>query len=82
MLVLTRKKGESIILGNDIELTILDIEGEQIKLGINAPKNIEIHRKEVYMMIQNENKEAASRQNISIDNLKQLLKEKKDKDTK
>ncbi|GBF10540.1 carbon storage regulator CsrA [Tepidibacillus sp. HK-1] len=66
MLVLTRKKGESIMLGHDIEITVVAIEGEQIKLGINAPKHIDIHRKEIYIAIQEENKLAA-KQNLSID---------------
>ncbi|MCV9884676.1 carbon storage regulator CsrA [Metabacillus halosaccharovorans] len=60
MLVLTRKLGEAIQIGNQIELTILAIQGDQIKLGINAPKDIEIHRKEVYLTIQQSNNEAAS----------------------
>ncbi|MCY8231413.1 carbon storage regulator CsrA [Priestia endophytica] len=60
MLVLTRKIGESIRIGEDIELKIVDIDGEQIKLGINAPKHIEVHRQEVYEAIQMENEQAAS----------------------
>lgn len=60
MLVLTRKMGEAIQIGNKIELTVLAIQGDQIKLGINAPKDIEIHRKEVYLTIQQSNNEAAS----------------------
>lgn len=59
MLVLTRKKGESIQIGNDIEITINAIKGDQVKIGINAPKNIEIHRKEVYDDIQAVNAEAS-----------------------
>ncbi|MGG4037821.1 carbon storage regulator CsrA [Heyndrickxia ginsengihumi] len=59
MLILTRKKGESIQIGDDIEITIAAIQGEQVKIGINAPKHIEIHRKEIYLDIQNENTEAA-----------------------
>jgi carbon storage regulator len=59
MLVLTRKVGESVKIGNDIELTILSIDGEQIKLGIDAPKEITIHRKEVYLAIEQENSDAA-----------------------
>ena len=58
MLVLTRKLNESIMIGNDIEITVLAVEGEQIKLGINAPKKIEIHRKEIYLSIQQENNQA------------------------
>lgn len=58
MLVLTRKIGESIQIGEDIEITISSIKGDQVKIGINAPKNIEINRKEIYIEIQKENNEA------------------------
>lgn len=69
MLVLTRKIGESIQIGEDIEITISSIKGDQVKIGINAPKNIEIHRKEIYIEIQKENKEATK----EIENLFGLL---------
>ncbi|MBM6619041.1 carbon storage regulator CsrA [Bacillus suaedaesalsae] len=69
MLVLTRKTNEAIQIGNDIEITILAISGDQVKLGINAPKNVEIHRKEVYLSIQVENNEASI---SSFDLLKNL----------
>ena len=59
MLVLKRKTGEAIQIGDDIELTILAIEGDQVKLGIHAPRQIDIHRKEVYLSIQEENTEAS-----------------------
>lgn len=59
MLVLTRKKGESIQIGEDIEITITQIKGDQVKIGINAPKNVEIHRKEVWLDIQTENTAAS-----------------------
>jgi carbon storage regulator len=75
MLVLTRKLQEAIKVGNDIEITVLAVEGEQVKLGISAPKNVEIHRKEVFLSIQEENNIAA---NTSMDSFKQLLKLKKD----
>lgn len=71
MLVLTRNKNEAIKIGDDIEIKILSIDGDQVKLGIEAPKSIDIHRKEVYLDIQNENSEAA---NISPDII-QLLSE-------
>ncbi|RDW16520.1 carbon storage regulator [Oceanobacillus arenosus] len=71
MLVLTRKRNEAIQIGEDIEIKILSIEGDQIKLGIDAPKSIDIHRKEIYVDIQKQNSEAA---NVSMDLLK-LLKE-------
>ncbi|ASV68261.1 carbon storage regulator CsrA [Cytobacillus sp. FSL W7-1323] len=59
MLVLTRRKNESIIINENIEITIVAVEGDQIKLGIQAPKDIDIYRKEVYLQIQTENNEAA-----------------------
>ena len=60
MLTLSRKKGESLVINNNIEVTVLDIRGDQIKIGIDAPKEIPVYRKEVYLQIQNANKEAAS----------------------
>lgn len=60
MLVLTRKSNESIIINGNIEIKVIEIEDGKVKLGIDAPKEIEIHRKEVYEEIQEENKKAAS----------------------
>ena len=71
MLALSRKKNEAIIINNNIEITVLDIRGDQIKLGISAPKEIPIYRKEVYIQIQNENKQATDV--AGIDALKKLL---------
>ena len=59
MLALARKVNESIVIGNDIEVTILEIKGDQIKIGIDAPKSVPIYRKEIYVQIQEENKKAA-----------------------
>ena len=58
MLALSRKAGESIIINNDIEIVVLDVIGEQVKLGINAPKSVPIYRKEIYDQIQQANIEA------------------------
>ncbi|TCP26032.1 carbon storage regulator CsrA [Scopulibacillus darangshiensis] len=58
MLVLTRKTNQSFMIGDDIEVQILGIDGDQIKIGIQAPKDIDIHRKEIYLSIQEENSEA------------------------
>ena len=74
MLALTRKKGESIMVGNDVEVIVLGIQGDQVKLGFVAPKNVTIHRKEIYEQIQNENKEASigASSTISLSVLKNL----------
>lgn len=71
MLALTRKKGESLVINNNIEITILEIRGEQIKIGISAPKDVSIYRKEVYLQIQEENKAALSQD--SLEALKNLF---------
>ncbi|MEK5272021.1 carbon storage regulator CsrA [Aeribacillus sp. FSL K6-8394] len=65
MLILTRKLNESIIIGDNIEITITAIEGDQVKLGIKAPKQIDVHRKEIYDAIQTENS-AASRTDLDL----------------
>lgn len=59
MLILSRKINESIIIGDNIEFSVVDIKGDQVKLGIIAPKNIKVFRKEVYEAIQDENRAAA-----------------------
>jgi len=74
MLALARKKGESIIIGDNIEITLLDIKNDQVKIGINAPKDISIHRKEVYVQIQEVNKEAAKVSNTVKKDIKNLMK--------
>lgn len=59
MLVLSRQRDETIMIGDDIEVTVVDIRGDKVRLGINAPKEIAVHRKEVYDAIRRENKTAA-----------------------
>ncbi|NLL06443.1 MAG: carbon storage regulator CsrA [Clostridiaceae bacterium] len=71
MLVLTRKKNESIVINDNIEITIVDVQGDQVRIGINAPKSVSIYRKEIFLEIQAENKRAA---NVKSINLKDLLK--------
>lgn len=72
MLALSRKKDESIIINDNIEITIIEIKGDQIKLGISAPKDVPIYRKEVFDQIQEANKEAAN--SVDADALKKLFK--------
>lgn len=66
MLALTRKKGESLVINNNVEITVLDIRGDQVKIGISAPKDVPIYRKEVYVQIQEENKAALSSENMDL----------------
>lgn len=72
MLVLTRKKDQTIVINDNIEITVLDIQGDQVRIGINAPRNVSIHRKEVYLEIQEENRKAAETENVSLDNIMKL----------
>ena len=72
MLALSRKINESIMIGHDIEITVLEIKGEQVKLGINAPKSVPLYRKEIYVQIQEANQEAVSTE-ASPDVLKNMF---------
>ena len=54
MLVLSRQKDESIMIGDDVEITIVDVRGDKVRLGINAPRNLPVHRKEIYLAIKKE----------------------------
>lgn len=71
MLVLKRKKNQTIMLGNDIEIVVTDIKGDTVKIGIKAPNSISIHRKEIYELIQKQNISASKPE---IDNLDEALK--------
>ncbi len=73
MLALTRKLNESIMIGNDIELSILEIRGDQVKIGISARKSVPIYRKEIYIQIQEANKEAVD-STASIEEIKKLFR--------
>lgn len=74
MLALTRKINESIMLGSDIEITLLEIKGDQVKIGISAPKSVPIYRKEIYLQIQEENRQAT--EDIDVDALQQVFGKK------
>lgn len=71
MLALSRKKNEALVINNNVEITILDIKGDQVKIGITAPKEVPIYRKEVYIQIQEANKAAMAEG--SLDALKDLF---------
>ncbi len=71
MLALSRKKNEAIIVNNNIEITILEVKGDQVKIGVTAPKEVPVYRKEVYVQIQEANQEAANAEGMA--GLKNLL---------
>jgi carbon storage regulator len=71
MLALSRKKDEAIVINDDIEVTIIEIKGDQVKLGITAPKSVPVYRKEVYTQIQAANKEAVTA--VDIKNINKVF---------
>lgn len=76
MLVLTRKLGERITIGDEIMIHVIEIKGKQVRLGIEAPKKFTIHREEVYIRIQEENKRAASKSPLTLNIFGDLWKKK------
>lgn len=77
MLILTRKLGESITIGDDIKIQVIEIKGKQVRLGIQAPESMTIHREEVYLRIQEENRLAAEKSPLSLKSLSDIWKNKK-----
>ena len=69
MLVLSRQKDQTIMIGDNVEITVVDIRGDKVRLGITAPSEIPVHRKEVYDAIKQENREAA---NIKLEDITNL----------
>ncbi len=82
MLILTRKLGESITIGDDIKVTVLGIYGRQVRLGIDAPLKVVVHREEIYVKIQNENQKASRTIKEDLTNVMQALKGKLKKNDK
>jgi carbon storage regulator len=77
MLILSRRLNECIMIGDEVEISVMDIKGDQIKLGIQAPRSIKIYRKEVYQAIQQENIAALKAEPAALPDLDSLLKNKK-----
>jgi carbon storage regulator len=77
MLVLTRRLGESINIGDDVKITVVDIDGKQVKIGIEAPRNISIFREEVYERIRQENLQASDASPNEVKKTAEILKKEK-----
>lgn len=76
MLILTRKVGESVAIGDDIQVSVVEIKGTQVKLGIRAPRDVTVHREEIYLKIQEENKRAAQVSTEALGTVEDLLLKK------
>ncbi len=75
MLVLSRQRDETIMIGDDIEITVVDIRGDKVRLGITAPPSVKVHRMEVYEAIKRENQKAAGMQIDDLDDINKKLKQ-------
>ncbi len=77
MLVLTRRANQSIVIGRDVTVTVLEIRGDQVRLGITAPRSVSVHREEVWLELERANREAASPAPEALEKLKDLRPEPK-----
>ena len=80
MLILTRKTGESITIGDEVKITVLGIHGRQVRLGIVAPQKVVVHREEIYVKIQEENKKAVQAKKEDLTKISRKLTEKNKED--
>lgn len=78
MLVLTRRSGESVMIGDNVVVTVLEVRGDVIRLGIGAPRDIQVHREEIYRELQASNQEAASPTDDAVLALSRMLRPKVD----
>jgi len=77
MLILTRRSGESIKIGDDITISVIDVRGHQVRLGIEAPRDVVVHREEIYDLIQDQNRLAAAQSPDTLNTLKSLWNSRK-----
>lgn len=80
MLVLTRRAGESVMIGDDVIITVLETRGDVVRLGIQAPRDVQVHREEVYRELQAANREAASPTEDAVEAVSRMLKSPEDVD--
>nr|WP_275941363.1 carbon storage regulator CsrA [Planosporangium flavigriseum] len=71
---MTRRPGESVMVGDDVVITVLDVRGDVVRLGIKAPRSVQVHREEVYLELQKVNQEAASPSDVAVEALSRLLR--------
>ena len=76
MLVLTRRPGESVMVGDEVTITVLEVRGDVVRLGIQAPRSVQVHREEVYRELQAANREAASPSEDAVEALARLIQPK------
>ena len=74
MLVLTRRPGESIMIGDEVIVTVLDVRGDVVRVGIKAPRTVQVHREEVYLELQKANRDAASPTEGAVEALSEMLR--------
>ena len=70
MLVLTRKAGESIVIGSDVVVTVIELRGGQVRVGIDAPRDVQVHREEIYEEVRRENQAAAASSDLGAERLR------------
>jgi len=79
MLVLSRRTGESVVIGDDVTITVLEVRGDVIRIGIDAPRSVAVHRAELLEQLETMNKEAASPSDDAVESLSQALRRRPDR---
>jgi carbon storage regulator len=77
MLVLSRRAGESVVLGEDVTITVLEVRGDVVRIGIDAPRSLKVHRSELLVQLEASNREAASPSDDTVANLAEALRDRK-----